>query len=169
MLHERRAAEVRPEEMMASEDEKEAVLERLDEALLRMRAVDREVIARRYLRSESVGEVAAALGMTENTVSKRIARALEKLHGSLVRRGVTLGVTGITGVIGSQALVKTLTAVAGSSGVVTMKVVKGVMWRLVMAKAKIMAGVVVAGILLAGVTVVGVHTISVLLGAKRCR
>jgi RNA polymerase sigma factor (sigma-70 family) len=164
VFHESRTAEVRPEEVEVSEEEKGAVLERLDEVMLAMRAVDREVIARRYLRSESVGEVAAALGMTENTASKRIARALEKLRAGLARRGMTMGVTGIAGVIAGQALVKTPAAVAGAVGAetesVTVKVVKGVIWRLVMAKAKVVAGVALAGMLLIGGTTIFVWNIS---------
>ncbi len=161
-MHERRAAEVRPEEAVVGAEEREAMLKQLDEALFRMRAVDREVIARRFLRSESVGEVATALGMTENTASKRIARALEKLRAGLARRGVTLGVAGITGVLTSQAIVKTPAAVAGAlgadPGVVIVNVVKDVIWRLAMAKAKVVAGAVIVGIFVVGGVTLSIWT-----------
>ena len=52
----------------------------LDQAPARLGAIDREVVVRRYLRGEGVGELAAAVGMSENAASQRIGRALEKLR-----------------------------------------------------------------------------------------
>ena len=129
-------------------------MEGLDEALLGLGSMDREVVARRYLRSESVRDMAAALGMTENTTSKRIERALVKLRGILTRRGVTIGTSAIAGVIASEALVKMPAAAAakvgGMAAGVSGNVAKKVLWRMAMMKAKVAAALMGAGVLVGG-------------------
>jgi RNA polymerase sigma factor (sigma-70 family) len=151
--HERGAAEVRPEALVENL-ETVAVMKGLDEALLALGVADREVIARRFLRGESVGDMAAALGMTENTASKRIERALVKLRGILARRGVTMGVSAIAGVIASEALVKMPTAVAAKAGGtavgVSGHVARKVLWRMAMIKVKVAAALMGVGVLLGG-------------------
>jgi RNA polymerase sigma factor (sigma-70 family) len=153
LRHEHGAAEVRPE-LLAEDGERRAIMEGLDEALLGLGSMDREVIARRYLRNESVRDMAAALGMTENTTSKRIERALVKLRGILARRGVTIGASAIAGVIASEALVKMPTAAAAKVGGVATgvsgNVAKKVLWRMAMVKAKIAAALIGAGVLVGG-------------------
>ena len=91
VLHEGRAGSLREEAMKESqvlEECSEGVREALDEALLSLGRVDREVVVRRYLRGEAVRVVAGAMGLEENTAGGRIGRALEKLRRALGRRGV---------------------------------------------------------------------------------
>jgi len=56
---------------------------RLQEALNKMDAIDREVIALRHFEQLSRAETAQVLGMRESAVSKRYVRALEELKGIL--------------------------------------------------------------------------------------
>jgi RNA polymerase sigma factor (sigma-70 family) len=149
-FHERRAGEVRGMESGGNEEERRAVEAALDEALLALGRVDREVVVRRYLRGEAVREVAAAVGMEENTAGRRIARALEKLRKALQRRGVTAPVGLVMAVLASEMVVKAPAAMAagvGSAGTAAASgVAKGVFWRLSVAKisaAAIAAAVVV--------------------------
>ena len=79
----------------------------LDAALLGLGGVDREAVVRRYLRGESIREVAGALGMTENSAGRRIARALEKLRQLVETAGVSAPLGVVTGVLEKQALVRT--------------------------------------------------------------
>ncbi|MGN6367963.1 MAG: RNA polymerase sigma factor [Phycisphaerae bacterium] len=106
--HEGRKSEVRSEES----EVQEGVRRELDEALLALAAVDREVVVRRYLQGESFAEVGRAVGMSENTAGRRGARALEKLRGILMRRGVTAPVGVIAGGLGVEAGVKAPAACA---------------------------------------------------------
>ncbi|MDZ4780801.1 MAG: sigma-70 family RNA polymerase sigma factor [Planctomycetia bacterium] len=52
---------------------------RLDEALARLRANDREILRRRFWDGESNAAAAIALGIDESTASKRFVRALRRL------------------------------------------------------------------------------------------
>jgi RNA polymerase sigma factor (sigma-70 family) len=60
----------------------------LDEALTSLRKTDRELIILRFVQNYSIPRVASALGITDNTASKRIERALDRLRSHLSRRGV---------------------------------------------------------------------------------
>ncbi|MCL2649105.1 MAG: sigma-70 family RNA polymerase sigma factor, partial [Phycisphaerales bacterium] len=95
-FHERRAMR---SEVMQQELSTDAVAKALDGALLKLGAIDREVVVRRYLHGETVGSVAAAVRMTENAASQRIGRALEKLRKILARRGVVVPAVALTGVM----------------------------------------------------------------------
>lgn len=61
----------------------------LDEALDHLSRGDREALILRYLQDAPYATVAHALGVSENTATKRTARALERLRSLLARRGVT--------------------------------------------------------------------------------
>jgi RNA polymerase sigma-70 factor (ECF subfamily) len=56
---------------------------RLQEALNRMDAIDREILALRHFEQMSNGEAAAALGLDKSAASKRYARALLRLKDIL--------------------------------------------------------------------------------------
>ena len=58
---------------------------RLQEALNRMDATDREVLTLRHFESLTNAEVAVALGLSETAASNRYVRALERLRGVLAR------------------------------------------------------------------------------------
>ncbi len=82
------AAELRttmhtPEEQPAFQ----ALLPLLDEALLSLREKDRTALLLRYYESQSLREVGAAFGVSENTALKRVQSALEKVSDFFKRRG----------------------------------------------------------------------------------
>jgi len=62
----------------------------LDEALTRLTEKDRDAIVLRYLEGRAVPEVAAALGVNETAVRKRVERAVDKLQRFFVKRGIKI-------------------------------------------------------------------------------
>lgn len=62
----------------------------LDDALNRLSANDRDAIVLRYLQQHDLRSIGETLGVSDDTVQKRISRALEKLRAILTRRGITL-------------------------------------------------------------------------------
>ena len=68
----------------------EEVEPHLDESVARLRASDREAVLLRFYQRKTFGEVAGAIGATEEAARKRVSRAVEKLRGLLARRGVAV-------------------------------------------------------------------------------
>lgn len=66
----------------------QALVPLLDEALLSLREKDREALLLRYYESQSLRDVGAALGVSDDTAQKRVQTALEKLAQFFQRRGV---------------------------------------------------------------------------------
>lgn len=64
-----------------------ALVPLLDEALLSLREKDREALLLRYYESQSLKDVGAALGVSDDTAQKRVQTALEKLSQFFQRRG----------------------------------------------------------------------------------
>jgi RNA polymerase sigma factor (sigma-70 family) len=64
-----------------------ALVPLLDEALLSLREKDREALLLRYYESQSLKDVGAALGVSDDTAQKRVTTALEKLSHFFQRRG----------------------------------------------------------------------------------
>jgi RNA polymerase sigma factor (sigma-70 family) len=95
----------------------------LDEAMSRVGKKDRDAVVLRLFKEKNLGEVAAALKVTEAAAQSRVHRAVERLHGYFKKRGVTLTTAIITGTISAHsvqaapvALAKTVTAVAITKG-----------------------------------------------------
>ena len=61
----------------------------IDDAIVALKAEEREAIALRFFEQRSFAEVGAALQLTEEAARKRVDRALDKLRALLERRGVT--------------------------------------------------------------------------------
>ena len=61
----------------------------LDEALGALRAGEREAVLLRFFEGRGFWEIGGRLKMSEDAARMRVARALEKMRGSLARRGVT--------------------------------------------------------------------------------
>ncbi len=85
--HEAAAAALRPE---ATEADVAALTPLLDAAVDRLGAADRQAVLLRYFDGRSVGEVAATLGVTENTAGRRLLRAVGKLRATFAAQGVTI-------------------------------------------------------------------------------
>lgn len=60
------------------------------DALHRLKPTDREVILLRFVQEQSLGEIGASLGISENTARMRVSRALEKIRGHLGRVGIAV-------------------------------------------------------------------------------
>ena len=119
--HERTAAESRPT-LAESPSTTPTTIEGLDEALLALPTSDRELLIRRYLEDQPVTAVAGAIGISQNTAAKRIARALDRLRTILQRRGISLPAATVAAFLTSQSLIKapaTLAAPAAASPLAT--------------------------------------------------
>jgi RNA polymerase sigma factor (sigma-70 family) len=68
----------------------EHALPHVDGALTELNETDRDAVILRFLQQKSLRDVAQALGTSEEPAKKRVSRALEKLRGLLVRRGVVI-------------------------------------------------------------------------------
>jgi RNA polymerase sigma factor (sigma-70 family) len=62
----------------------------LDESVASLRASDREAVLLRFYQRKTFGEVADAIGATEDAARKRVSRAVGKLRQRLARRGVAV-------------------------------------------------------------------------------
>lgn len=67
----------------------------LDDALVELKDDDREAVVLRYFAQRSFAEIGSALRITEEAARKRVERAVEKLHETLSRRGITSTVTAL--------------------------------------------------------------------------
>ena len=82
----------------------DAIAPILDEAMVGLRASEREVLLLRFFQNKPFKEVARALSISEDAAQKRVARALERLRAALVRRQVTISTAALAGAIGIQAV-----------------------------------------------------------------
>jgi RNA polymerase sigma factor (sigma-70 family) len=62
----------------------------LDQALAELSSKERDAILLRYYQDKSVQQVGAALGISQNTASKRIARAVERMRRFLADKGFAI-------------------------------------------------------------------------------
>ncbi|MGO8675067.1 MAG: RNA polymerase sigma factor [Limisphaerales bacterium] len=100
-------------EMSSMEDHSESNLANLapllDEAIEELRTEDRAAIVLRFFEQRDFRSIGQALGSNEDAARKRVTRAVEKLHGLLEGRGVSLSVAALGSVLASE----TLTAAPG--------------------------------------------------------
>lgn len=96
-----------------------ALVPLLDDALLALREKDRTALLLRYYESQSLREVGAALGVSEDTAQKRVASALEKLSQFFQRRGFKTATVAATAAAlqstSAPASAATVTAVASAA------------------------------------------------------
>ena len=95
----------------------------LDDALARLGQKDYDALVLRFFENKSLGEVALAIGASEDTARMRVNRALEKLRKFFMKRGVDSTAATIAETISTNsvqaapvALVKAVTAVALAKG-----------------------------------------------------
>jgi RNA polymerase sigma factor (sigma-70 family) len=94
----------------------------LDDVLAGLSSADRHAIVLRYFDGNSLGEVGAAMGASEDAAKKRVTRAVEKLRGFFTKRGVTLTATVLTAAISANSV---QAAPLGLAATVTAGAVKG--------------------------------------------
>ena len=61
---------------------------RLDEAMETLNAAERSALVLRFFENQSLREVGAALGLSEDTAQKRVSRALDRLRTFFATRGI---------------------------------------------------------------------------------
>jgi len=76
----------------------------LDEALSALDESERDALLLRFFKNQDFRAVGAALGVSDDTAQKRVARSLEKLRGALERRGVTTTTLALSAVLSSNAV-----------------------------------------------------------------
>ena len=76
----------------------------LEEAMLRLRAADRELLAMRFYENKTGEEAAALLGIGVAAAHKRTNRAQEKLQRFFVSRGVTSTTAAIAGAVSVNSM-----------------------------------------------------------------
>jgi RNA polymerase sigma factor (sigma-70 family) len=76
----------------------------LDEAMGELAAEDRNALLLRFFQDKPVKDVAVALRITEDAARMRVTRALDKLHGLLKERGVTLSVAALGTALTAEAV-----------------------------------------------------------------
>lgn len=76
----------------------------LDEALAALNETDRRAVLLRYFENRTLADVGAALRLNEDAARKRITRALDKLRGIFVRRGVSLPAAALATVLAVHAV-----------------------------------------------------------------
>ena len=121
--HEQRAGKQRPAmQPERIEEVWDDIEPKLNTALAKLGATDREAVILRYLEERSVKEVAEALGVSEAAAKMRIGRGLEKLRGLLGGQEGMVSVAGLAAVLETKAMVAVPAGLAGS---VTAGVVSG--------------------------------------------
>jgi RNA polymerase sigma factor (sigma-70 family) len=100
-------------EMSAMEDHSGSNLAKLapllDEAIEELRTEDRTAILLRFFEQRDFRSIGMALGSNEEAARKRVGRAVEKLHGLLKARGVSLSAAAL----GTMLAAETITAAPG--------------------------------------------------------
>jgi len=94
----------------------------LDDAMGRLGETDRTVLVLRFFEGRTNAETAAALGLAEGAVQKRVQRALEKLRASFAQQGVTHTAQAIAGSVNRYAV---LAAPAGLMTLICANAAKG--------------------------------------------
>ena len=140
----------------------------LDDAMGRLGATDRTVLVLRFFEGRTNAETAAALGLAEGAVQRRVLRALEKLRARFAQQGVTQTAQAIAGTVSAHAvqvapagllLKVSLIAAKGAATTTIATIVKGTLKTMTWTKVKT-ATIVSLGILLAtGTTIAAISRI----------
>jgi RNA polymerase sigma factor (sigma-70 family) len=154
----------------ASPQEKDFVMECLDDELSNLSRSQREAVVLRYLHGFSEREAAAVAGCAPNTLSCRASEGIARLRQRLVKRGCTLGVPALIGLLATESqaavpetLIPSLMAVpktfaagaaAGHGTGNIVSIMEGTMKVIVMTKVKTVGIGVLAALLLGVVGVV---------------
>lgn len=76
----------------------------LDDALVTLKADEREAIVLRFFSGRTFSEIGATLALSEEAARKRVDRALEKLHATMLRRGVTSTLAALGGALSAASI-----------------------------------------------------------------
>ena len=126
----------------------------LDEALTKLAPADRDALLLRYFEQRDFAGVGAALGASAEAARKRVDRALERLRGHLVKRGISTTAAALGGALAAHA-VETVPAgllvslAAGSAATAASGAGGWISNLLIMTKTKIAIGAALAAGILA--------------------
>jgi RNA polymerase sigma factor (sigma-70 family) len=90
--------------MNATDDDWTHIEPLLDEAMHALDEADRSAVLLRYFENKSLREVGRILGTSEDAAQKRVSRAVERLREFFAKRGVSVGASGLAGVISANAV-----------------------------------------------------------------
>jgi RNA polymerase sigma-70 factor (ECF subfamily) len=159
VYHERQAARCREEDRPGLSTELRTLL---DEGLLALGALDREVVVRRYLGGERIDDIARQIGLSENAVSQRVGRALEKLRRWLKRRGLVAPSAMVAGTMTKEATAQMPSGLSamlagGSTHQPTAAslLARAVLWRIAMVKVQAIIVTAVVILMLGGLGIGG--------------
>ena len=136
----------------------------LDEGLAQLAERDRSALVMRFFENKTAREIGLAHRVDEGAAQKRVARALDKLHGFFLKRGVTLSASAIIASIAANSTqaapaglaLSVVAAAKGSAATAsTLALVKGALNVMAWTKAK--TAVVTAVVLILGTTTVIVN------------
>jgi RNA polymerase sigma factor (sigma-70 family) len=93
-------------ELLANESDAawENIAPHLDAALGGLSEADRDALMLRYFERKSAQEMARVLGVSDEAAQRRVSRAVERLREFFVKRGVTVGASGLAVVISANAV-----------------------------------------------------------------
>jgi RNA polymerase sigma factor (sigma-70 family) len=134
----------------------------LDQALQELPAESREVLVAHYLEGANQVQLAAQLGLSQPTVSRRLASAIEALRARLAARGVVHSAAALVGVLQHDVLVQlpaTLTAELGKMTLASQAGIGGTLVATGGATAGLVMKVAVVGALVGGAAVGGVQVL----------
>ena len=86
----------------------------LDAAMAELPSEDRNAVLLRFFQGKPLKDVGAALGINEDAARMRVSRALDRLHGLLKQRGVTLSVAALGTALAAQAVTAVPAGLAAS-------------------------------------------------------
>jgi RNA polymerase sigma factor (sigma-70 family) len=82
----------------------EHIAPHLDAALGELSEADRDALLLRFFERKSAQEMAQVLGISDEAAQKRVSRAVERLREFFVKRGITVGASGLLVVISAHAV-----------------------------------------------------------------
>ncbi|PTX94344.1 sigma-70 family RNA polymerase sigma factor [Opitutus sp. ER46] len=95
----------------------------LDAAIASLGEKDRTAVVLRYFQNRGLREVGNAMGLSDDAAQKRVGRALEKLRGYFLARGVTITAAGIAAEMSARAVQTAPVGLAAAIGAATPPVV----------------------------------------------
>jgi len=82
----------------------EQVTPHFDQALAQLNESDRDALFLRYFQKQTARQIAEAFGTSEAAAQERVSRAIERIRELLMRRGVTVGASGLALSLSTQAV-----------------------------------------------------------------
>jgi len=86
----------------------------LDAALDELCDADRDALMLRYFERKSAQEMAQTLGVSAEAAQKRVSRAVDRLREFFIKRGVTVGASGLIALVSANAVQAAPAAMAGT-------------------------------------------------------